>query len=111
MTERPRVPYGVHGDPGQRVDLVEVHEALLDLGVEVTEAVARRRDDAAATAPEDDALPAAIRLLDAPPPQPLQWIADGLRRGDLSALARRQYARAQLVPDARRAIWLPRHPQ
>ncbi len=34
-----------------------------------------------------------------------------LRRGDLSAAARRQHARALLVPDAGRAIRLPRHPQ
>ena len=33
-----------------------------------------------------------------------------LRRGDLSALARRQYARALLDADAGAAIWLPRHP-
>ena len=36
---------------------------------------------------------------------------DRLRRGDLSAAARRQYARALLVPDARGAIRLPGHPQ
>ncbi len=34
-----------------------------------------------------------------------------LRRRHLSDAARRQYARAHLVPDPRRAIWLPRHPQ
>ena len=35
----------------------------------------------------------------------------GCRRGDLPDAARRQHARAHLVPDARRAIRLPRHPQ
>ena len=34
-----------------------------------------------------------------------------LRRGDLSAVARRQYARALVDADAGAAIWLPRHPQ
>ena len=33
------------------------------------------------------------------------------RRGDLPDAARRQHARAHLVPDARRAVRLPRHPQ
>ena len=37
--------------------------------------------------------------------------AERLRRCDLSAAARRQYPRALLVPDARRAIRLPGHPQ
>ena len=36
---------------------------------------------------------------------------DRLRRGDLSDAARRQHARAHLVPDARRAVRLPRHAQ
>ena len=36
---------------------------------------------------------------------------DRLRRGDLPDAARRQHARAHMVPDARRAVRLPRHPQ
>ena len=36
---------------------------------------------------------------------------DRLRRRDLPDAARRQHARAHLVPDARRAVRLPRHPQ